>query len=245
MTRTTLLIAMLVLLFGPLRAQSIPNYKVPLFVTHLSGKQKYMLMKAGAPKHNALTRVICFKHPCRGVIGWTRTQQRNKFKGYKKPGIPRLQYLKADSLKRATPPTLPTPRDTTTTIASKQIEISNPVRKDSAIAFVFDHVLFDTNSSTLKNGFMKRLDSLSDYIKTYPSCRIRVVGHTDTSGRETANAALSQNRADAVAFYLSSTGIDRDSIITEGRGGSEPIADNSTSEGRQRNRRVEVFLTFD
>lgn len=238
-----LLLVFLLILPSFLAAQSIPNLRLPLVVSHLSGNQKYMLRRAGAPKHNALTRTICFKRTCRGVIGWKRTQQRNKFKKYKKPGIPRLKYLKNDSLKLQEVKPLPVVTDTVTTVASEPEP--QQVRKDSVIAFVFDDVLFDRNSSHLKHGFMKRLDSLSGIITKYENYRIHVVGHTDNSGSEVSNATLSKDRAEAVAFYLASRGIDPSVITAEGRGSSEPIADNTKTEGRQKNRRVQVFLKFD
>jgi outer membrane protein OmpA-like peptidoglycan-associated protein len=222
-------------------AQTIPNYKKPLFVSHLAGTQKTMLMRAGAPKHNALTKVICFKYPCRGVIGWTRTQQRNKFKRYKKPGIPRLRYLKNDSLKQREPQTTPTVFDSVAVASSQPTQ---PIEKDTTIAFVFDDVLFDTNSSHLKDAFTKRLDSLSGSIKRHNAYKITIIGHTDNSGTEKANLKLSKDRAEAVASYLASTGISESVITAEGRGSSEPLAANTTIEGRQKNRRVQVVLSF-
>jgi outer membrane protein OmpA-like peptidoglycan-associated protein len=238
-------IAMLLTVCSTASAQTIPNYKRPLFVSHLSGRQKIMITRAGAPKHNAITKVICFKTPCRGVVGWTRTQQRNKFKKYKKPGIPRLKYLKYDSLKgiETTPqPGIPAGVPDTVSIAADQ---PVPIPKDSTMTFVFDDVLFDLNSSHLKDAFTKRLDSLSSFIKRSESYHIRIVGHTDNSGSERSNATLSQDRAEAVASYLASTGIERNAITAEGRGSAEPIAGNERAEGRQKNRRVEIFLSFD
>jgi outer membrane protein OmpA-like peptidoglycan-associated protein len=223
------------------QAQSIPNLRVPWVVSHLSGTNKTMLYRVGAPKHNAITRVICFKTPCRGVIGWKKTQQRNKFKGYKKPGIPRLKYLKRDSLNAIERQPSPSPivEDTVSVVPSE------PIMKDSVISFVFDDVLFETNSSNLNDAFKKRLDSLSVSIRKYENYRIRVVGHTDNSGRERSNSMLSQQRAEAVALYLVSNGISSSQITAEGRGSGDPIADNATIEGRQKNRRVQIFLSFD
>ncbi len=210
-------------------------------VDHLSGTNKTMLYRAGAPKHNFISKVICFKWKCRAVIGWRKTQQRNKFKKYKKgPAIPRLkylQYLKEDSI-RAVEQVSPPIVDTVQQVTSK------PIEKDSVISFVFNDVLFDTNSSHLKNEFTERLDTLSEHLYKYKSYRIRIVGHTDNSGTEKENVRLSQSRAEAVATYLVSTGIDRDLITAEGMGSKSPIAENNTVEGRQKNRRVEIFLTF-
>jgi outer membrane protein OmpA-like peptidoglycan-associated protein len=226
-----------------LRGQSIPNYKMPVMVSHLSGTQKTMLYRVGAPKHNAFTRTICFKKACRSVIGWKRTQQRNKFKGYKKPGIPRLHYLKEDSLRETRPTPASPDRDTVTT--SQAVVTSQPIQADSAIVFTFSDLLFETNSSTLNETFKLRLDTVATVIRQHEGSRISIVGHTDNSGRERSNAMLSQDRADAVARYLASTGISISAITTEGRGSSDPVADNATAEGRQKNRRVQIFLHRD
>jgi len=215
-------------------AQSIPNYKKPLFVSHLSGTQKTMLYKPGAPKHNAISRVICFKFKCKSVIGWKRTQQRNKFKGYKKPGIPRLQYLKTDSINQKTIRSTPVERNIP----------AEPVRRDSVISFVFNDVLFDVNSSHIRDAFTNQLDSVSNLIREHKNYTIEVIGHTDISGNEKSNLRLSLERAEAVATYLISTGIDEEVITADGRGSSEPIADNSNAEGRKKNRRVDILLRF-
>jgi outer membrane protein OmpA-like peptidoglycan-associated protein len=113
------------------------------------------------------------------------------------------------------------------------------------MSFVFDEVLFDTNSSDLSDAFTKHLDSLSALIRKYENYRVQVVGHTDNSGSERSNATLSQERAEAVASYLASAGINRDVIMAEGRGSKEPVADNRYAEGREKNRRVEVFLVLE
>jgi outer membrane protein OmpA-like peptidoglycan-associated protein len=235
------LLASLITLGG--HTQSIPGFKKQLFVSHLSGTNKTMLRRAGAPKHNAIGKVICFKYKCCMVVGWRHTQQRNKFKGYKKgPGIPRLKYLKNDSLKRIDNDIendlKPVPRDS---IASS---VTPPVRNDSIVAIVFDDVLFDTNSSHLKSEFMRQLDTLSDRLRKYSNYEIRIVGHTDNSGAEKDNVRLSKHRAESVASYLASTGIDPGVITAEGMGSDVPIERNNTVEGRRKNRRVEVVLSF-
>lgn len=72
--------------------------------------------------------------------------------------------------------------------------------------------------------------------------KILVVGHTDTSGRASYNRVLSRKRAQCVADYLVTTGVDADKIRVVGRGSREPLASNETSEGRVRNRRVEILV---
>jgi outer membrane protein OmpA-like peptidoglycan-associated protein len=198
-----------------------------------------MLKRPGAPKHNFITRTICFHWKCRSVIGWHRTQQRNKFKKYKKgPAIPRLRYLQLDSIREAEKQNRPIQPDTVPII------VSEPVKKDSVVAFTFNDVLFETNKSDLKREFIDRLDTLSDFLSKHSNYRIRVVGHTDNSGSEKENDRLSQDRAEAVAEYLASTGIDLNVITAEGMGSKSPVSDNRTLEGRQKNRRVEVYVSF-
>lgn len=175
------------------------------------------------------------------VVGWKRTQQRNKFKKYKKPGIPRLQYLKNDSLKSKVNVPLQSPPPVKDSVAT----VAAPVaKKDSVISYVFDDLLFDTNSSHLKSEFIVQLDAFIARLENYPNYQIRIVGHTDNSGNERDNARLSRHRAESVESYLASKGIDPGIISAEGMGSKQPIADNSTTEGRKKNRRVEIFLSF-
>jgi outer membrane protein OmpA-like peptidoglycan-associated protein len=213
-------------------------------VSHVSGYNKTILRRVGAPKHNAMTRLVCFNKKCRGVIGWKQTQQRNKFKGYKKgPGVLRLKLQMSDSLKNEGQGPLPTVPDTTT-IGSTAIVAQNPPANDQSMRVVFNEVLFETNSSTLNEAFAVRLDSLTGFIVGHDNYTIRIVGHTDHSGTEERNTSLSYERAEAVAQYLVLNGVKDESITFEGMGSKEPIDDNNTPEGRQKNRRVEIFLSF-
>ena len=79
-------------------------------------------------------------------------------------------------------------------------------------------------------------------MQTAPQLRIKSVGHTDSTGSANLNQRLSVNRANSVLNYLASRGITSDRMTSEGRGFNDPIADNSTPEGRAQNRRVEVYL---
>ncbi len=72
--------------------------------------------------------------------------------------------------------------------------------------------------------------------------KVLVVGHTDTSGKASYNKVLSRRRAQCVADYLISTGVDADKIRVVGRGPREPVASNATSAGRVQNRRVEILV---
>ncbi|HIQ40433.1 MAG TPA: OmpA family protein [Sulfurivirga caldicuralii] len=102
--------------------------------------------------------------------------------------------------------------------------------------------LFKTNSAELNDDAFGKLDLIVEYMKKYPAKRIVMEGHTDNVGSEAYNKTLSERRAQAVKNYLVSQGITADRIEIVGYGESQPIADNSTPEGRQLNRRVEIKL---
>ncbi|MBQ9705267.1 MAG: OmpA family protein, partial [Paludibacteraceae bacterium] len=76
-----------------------------------------------------------------------------------------------------------------------------------------------------------------------PEVKIRIIGHTDAVGSEESNQRLSEGRAAAVRADLMARGVDASRIEAEGRGETEPVADNDTEEGRSRNRRVEFVIT--
>jgi len=100
--------------------------------------------------------------------------------------------------------------------------------------------IFDSNKSILKAPGKAKLNELITKIKLMNPHYIIAIGYTDASGSDAANLKLSLRRAEAVKAYLVSKGIDKNRIATEGRGKSNPIADNKTKEGRAQNRRVEI-----
>jgi len=88
------------------------------------------------------------------------------------------------------------------------------------------------------------LDKVAEIAKKYPNLKLRVEGHTDSTGSADLNQTLSQKRADAVRNYLTSNGgIPGDQVVAAGFGKTRPIASNDTAEGRAQNRRVE-FVFF-
>ncbi len=104
------------------------------------------------------------------------------------------------------------------------------------------NVTFDVGRSDLQHSFAPVLDSVALVLKEYDKTLIDVTGHTDSTGSEDLNMKLSQRRADSVANYLSSVGVQSMRVVTEGYGPHYPVADNSTTTGRQANRRVELVL---
>lgn len=103
-------------------------------------------------------------------------------------------------------------------------------------------ITFPINSYQIQPQFYATLDQVAQTLVTYPSTLVDVYGHTDPSGGDRINIPLSQNRAQAVASYLTQRGVNPARIATQGFGSSRPIADNSTEAGRAQNRRVEIRI---
>ena len=105
--------------------------------------------------------------------------------------------------------------------------------------FVTNNILFDTGKATLKPESMAEIQKVADYMKKNPSVRFEVQGHTDSQGSDKINDPLSQQRAEAIVKALVGLGCDEFNLRAVGKGSHEPVADNSTEEGRAKNRRVE------
>lgn len=103
-------------------------------------------------------------------------------------------------------------------------------------------VTFDVGSYSLKPEFRATLDTVADSLKQYPDSLIDVYGHTDSTGSDTYNQTLSENRARTVASYLNMQGVAPARIRSQGYGETMPVADNATDDGRRRNRRVEIKI---
>lgn len=103
-------------------------------------------------------------------------------------------------------------------------------------------VSFDTDSYALKQGLLPVLNTVANSLAQNPQLRAHVVGHTDSTGPAAHNQTLSENRARSVTNYLARQGVSAQRLTSEGRGATDPIADNSTVAGRAENRRVEIYL---
>ena len=110
--------------------------------------------------------------------------------------------------------------------------------------FTFDgHKTFyykTTRSYKLTRDMTEYLDNLADYLKKKPILKLTITGHSDGMADLTSNMKISENRATIVAKYLISKGISKDRVLPNGKGALVPITSNSTPEGRQKNRRVEI-----
>ena len=107
---------------------------------------------------------------------------------------------------------------------------------------VRNDVLFDFNSAGLRQASQDSLREMANVFDKYPSTTISVQGHTDSIGSAAYNQRLSERRARAVANYLENLGVRSSRLETVGYGKSQPRATNSTAEGRQLNRRVEIKI---
>ncbi|WP_373740726.1 OmpA family protein [Neisseria sp.] len=108
-----------------------------------------------------------------------------------------------------------------------------------------DNVTFATNSATLSGNAIDALNKASETLIQYPDTTLTIAGHTDNTGSDAINNPLSQRRAQAVAGYLNQRGVSSSRLNTVGYGSRQPVASNSTPEGRAQNRRVEVLINPD
>jgi outer membrane protein OmpA-like peptidoglycan-associated protein len=107
---------------------------------------------------------------------------------------------------------------------------------------VIQGIEFAFGQATIRRSSQPVLDDAAKVLSQYPQLRVQIVGHTDNLGDRARNVTLSQQRADAVKAYLTERGVGADRIETRGAGPDEPVADNDTEAGKQRNRRIEFKL---
>lgn len=118
-------------------------------------------------------------------------------------------------------------------------------RVGEGINVTFDEasgVYFDTDKFEINVASEQTLNRLANIFKEYPNTNILVEGHTDNVGSESYNLTLSKNRAQSVTNYLTNNGIAPGRLTTKWYGESQPKYDNSTAEGRAKNRRVEIAI---
>jgi outer membrane protein OmpA-like peptidoglycan-associated protein len=104
-------------------------------------------------------------------------------------------------------------------------------------------ILFDSGRFNLRPGAREALARLSGIILAHPGLKLEVEGHTDNVGSDAFNQTLSEKRSGAVRDYLTNQGLGADSVTAKGFGETMPIAENTTAQGRQQNRRVEIIVS--
>lgn len=110
---------------------------------------------------------------------------------------------------------------------------------DVGAKMVLDNIFFETNKATIKPESTTELERLANLLIENPTIRLEISGHTDNVGSYRANQKLSESRAKSVVDYMVSKGVGSSRLEYKGYSFNQPIADNSTAEGRSKNRRVE------
>ncbi len=121
------------------------------------------------------------------------------------------------------------------TVLLQPIEIGNKV--------VLNNIFFDTNKFDLKPESIAELQKLVEFLNVNPAVHIEISGHTDNVGNDQLNQTLSENRAKAVYEYLIASQVNAARLVYKGYGKTQPIAPNTSDEGRQKNRRTEFMIT--
>lgn len=117
------------------------------------------------------------------------------------------------------------------------------IREGEGIIVKFDSgILFDVNKSELKPAAVTNIQNLAKSLKENPETNVLIIGHTDNTGSDDYNNRLSARRAESVKDFATAQGILSNRLNVQGKGEMEPIADNSTEEGRSKNRRVEIVI---
>jgi outer membrane protein OmpA-like peptidoglycan-associated protein len=115
-----------------------------------------------------------------------------------------------------------------------RIEIGTTVR--------LNNIFFDFDKTTLRPESITELNTLVEFLKSNPSVKVQISGHTDSKGSDQYNINLSEGRAGSVRDYLLESRVDFDHVVSKGYGEAVPVAANSNDEGRQLNRRVEFTV---
>ena len=110
------------------------------------------------------------------------------------------------------------------------------------VSIVLSNIFFNVDKADLKPESYPELNRLATFLKSNPSARLEISGHTDSQGSEQHNKTLSEQRAQSVRNYLVQHGCNADNITAAGYGASKPVADNTSEKGRAANRRVEFRI---
>lgn len=122
----------------------------------------------------------------------------------------------------------------------QEIESSAMFKEISEKGFIALYINFETGKATLKPESIPIVDQMVKMMNEAPTLKVSIEGHTDNVGTPSANKVLSENRAKAVMNAIIAKGIDRTRLTSKGWGQEKPAADNSTAEGKAKNRRVEI-----
>lgn len=225
------------------------NPTTPWVVSHVPEKNRWALSRTD--HHNFLQKIVCFDYVCRKMIGRRKALMAISFKKFQKQirkNAKKGLYKKYTPTVKLKSDTIPQQADTVQIFKAPQPTAAKPItplgepilKADSLITL--SELLFETNSHELKAEHFPALDSIGQFLKTYPTLEVIVSGHTDNTGNERHNIALSARRAETVAEYLIDKGAVYDQVTFEGFGSSRPISGNDSAASRSKNRRVEILI---
>ncbi|MEJ6069226.1 OmpA family protein, partial [Psychrobacter sp. 16-Bac2893] len=120
----------------------------------------------------------------------------------------------------------------------------NPDPRDVARALSLQVVNFEVDKAVIPDANKALLDRAVKLMEQVPNMTLMIIGHTDKTADAAYNLKLSEERAQAMKAYLVAQGVDPSKLMTKGMGETDPIADNTTDQGRFRNRRIE-FVVYD
>ena len=124
--------------------------------------------------------------------------------------------------------------------------ISAPqIRKQELLNFTFEPIYFDYDQATIRAEYHTYLKELIRMVKSHSDLRIEITGHTDTDGSDTYNLTLSKRRSEALLLFFSQNGLAKDRVVISFKGEREPVDKSQTSEGKQRNRRVDFKFIWE
>jgi outer membrane protein OmpA-like peptidoglycan-associated protein len=224
------------------------NPKLPLVVSHLPEKNQWTLSRV-KHRHHIFNKTLCFNYICRRMIGrskvllttskkeFIKVIKRNAERGFFdniKPAVPAQKPVGTDSIQA--------PADTVTVAPAPGAPAPEALILKADSLITLNEFLFETNSYKLRKEHLRELDVLSTYLLAHPTLFVDISGHTDNTGDERHNVTLSARRAESVAEYLVSKGVDYDQVVFKGLGSALPVASNDSADGRGKNRRVEILI---
>ncbi|MGC9313533.1 MAG: OmpA family protein, partial [Sediminispirochaetaceae bacterium] len=128
-------------------------------------------------------------------------------------------------------------------IEEEGVEDTEVSADERGVTLNLENIQFAPDSADLLPGEENKLERIAEILGKYPDRDLLITGHTALAGTPEGRQKLSTDRAAAIARYLLDRGIrEREEILIEGKGASEPLADNSTPEGMRKNRRVEITI---
>jgi OOP family OmpA-OmpF porin len=157
-----------------------------------------------------------------------------------------LQSCKVKKMvaKPTEPVTVTTPPPVEKKVVTAPVAVQKYAPAPEKPDFNFNNIQFEFNSAILKTSAIEKLDATASEMKKFPSAKFYLNGYASIEGTGVHNMALSVDRANSVKTYLSNSGVNAANLTTKGFGTSNPIAANSTDQGKELNRRVEVRVNM-